>query len=1252
MQEQQEAGALNAKESLVQTADRIYLEAFPFYSNRFDLTALRDEQGNTVQDSFLNQWLLKPGARLQLAPVAGQESVFRHLYLESRNMEKIRGYAPLAAGFPLLRGHYKGGLLLAPVALWPARLEPDPYYSGKWILSRSGNTHPRINRKLLGYLEEVIGKDQAASLSGIEREAFADDREWLEQLLLRLASILDTAPPSSNKPILSCPDLSSLDDQQPSHQLYWSGLLGLFPPPVVKAQADYSLPAPESVSVEGTPLGPFSLDPQQAAAFRLARRQRLTVVDGKSGSGKTHLVVQLLVNALLHGRRSLVIAPTLSRLRECQKRLAQLEVDQYAFLLRDNQQDAQLLKELVRAAAVNPSGSSPFDEQNYQQTLSKWERLRGRLQRSFDATRKAAFGATDWTETVGLFLRSNKREGKELLGSQLHATEFRFDREEYEEMKASINRMQALFEKVNTLKHPLAVLHSDIFRRYDQEGAEAFILRQIDRFHDRLSQLHLRYINKFNTYTDLLLDHYEHYYHELAGKVEGLRDAITDNIEKYGKDFELTSLTSLRLYGSLIPKYREMHHQKEDIFDRYRQLVQAFEQQPYFDHDFSPSAEGRNLGRVESGLEAFKTALDQWWDQLNAIVQDEVSRLNRKTVHPAIPFRETIAALEDDLDFLLEGLNEAGLYEAPFENKMLTISKRRRYLEEVIEQLENTRLFMRDFTDFYPWRKNWLHLSDTARKVILALAKVKPSDWMAAYESWFFNNALGSAYDTSLPTKNHPLEELEEYYQKLRPLIPRKIARRWQQHRDYIIRDVRREEREVYQMVFGKQAGETASSISLRRLLQMAGRTLSEILPIFFMTPDMARQWPLGKEQQFDSLIFLDAHALSAQANRTLLSLGKQVLVAGNADLYPGPPEDTLLGEICAAQYPMVQLNDLHRHYPGHFLQRARVKGAEPETAESTFLYCENVGGRYKEEERVNDEEARRVIELLGQIDKTPQRTFPTIGIVTFTVEQRNRIHQALTATKREHTAEAERIKQLERNGLGVFSLQEMPGQHFDYLLLSVTFAATSHGMSAHLQSLDRPSTQAALRSLLAVPQEGVFLVHSIPETFLQDFSQQSNKKGTYLISNYIYWVRACHNHDLKAQHTLIENLDSQLYEAVTKRIPAVFLEEVAQRLSPYLSGFNIQRNIQSDRLFFPLLLDNDLEPTVLLPEGFFSLATHTDFHWEYAQHQYYRKFGYGVQNLWSVYWWKHPDVECRRLASAVIREVGAQGSAPEEEEE
>jgi len=76
------------------------------------------------------------------------------------------------------------------------------------------------------------------------------------------------------------------------------------------------------------------------------------------------------------------------------------------------------------------------------------------------------------------------------------------------------------------------------------------------------------------------------------------------------------------------------------------------------------------------------------------------------------------------------------------------------------------------------------------------------------------------------------------------------------------------------------------------------------------------------------------------------------------------------------------------------------------------------------------------------------------------------------------------------------------------------------------------------------------------------------------------------------------------------------------------------------------------LEPTVLLSEGFFSLATHTDFHWEYAQHQYYRKFGYGVQNLWSVYWWKHPDVECRRLASAVIREVGAQGSAPEEEEE
>ncbi|MBK9016420.1 MAG: hypothetical protein IPM82_21415 [Saprospiraceae bacterium] len=68
-----------------------------------------------------------------------------------------------------------------------------------------------------------------------------------------------------------------------------------------------------------------------------------------------------------------------------------------------------------------------------------------------------------------------------------------------------------------------------------------------------------------------------------------------------------------------------------------------------------------------------------------------------------------------------------------------------------MEQLESTQLNMRDFKPFHAWQSNWLGLGSLGQKVVRALVKVKPGDWVAAFESWYFNSLLAKAHRLLCP---------------------------------------------------------------------------------------------------------------------------------------------------------------------------------------------------------------------------------------------------------------------------------------------------------------------------------------------------------------------------------------------------------------------------------------------------------------------------------------------------------------------
>ena len=345
---------------------------------------------------------------------------------------------------------------------------------------------------------------------------------------------------------------------------------------------------------------------------------------------KTHLITHLLTNALSNGEKSLVISKSADGLKEIQHNLSLLGIDQFNFLLKDQLSDQGLMFELLRAAAETGPVPVNHNPEYFRIVMGKAQREERKLATAFKGIQTPVFEGANWTETVGLFLQSNRGEGKELLSTQLNATDYTYAPGEYEEMERAIEKCKTLYQGIKTLRHPLRNLSAGIFVHKPKDEALTFVEEHLEKFISKGEQLHARFINKVNEYSDALSNHYEDYYFELSGKLAPLMDKLDDYTSQYGASFDESGDSALKLYGFFSEKHKNILEARDEVATSYKSLLQSFEKNNYLDFQFADTRDGRNIPAVKSNLKEFESVLKQWRNDLPNIVQEEVSRMSQK----------------------------------------------------------------------------------------------------------------------------------------------------------------------------------------------------------------------------------------------------------------------------------------------------------------------------------------------------------------------------------------------------------------------------------------------------------------------------------------------------------------------------------------------------------------------------------------------------------------------------------------------
>ena len=1214
--------------------NRSDLNCYPSYPDFLDIYQLNQEDA----DDFVFQWIknLIDGQTVSMSSSVsfGVQEQLSYLFFDNRNYLKLKGGAVTAFGFPILGIFIDQQLIYAPLILWPIKMAADTHRVNHWnfttlhTLGRGSSQKPRVNRALLENLSQI---------GQLDFESLLNHQDWSRKGLLEWLSSLEEQIgfewTERQIAIAKTPSIEHLDQIGPNGKLFWSGVLSNFADQGLILNQELPPLTCETTDFKGHPFGLLELSPEQESVFQKGRTLKLSAVSGQLGSGKTYTLGHAITHALANKQSVLYVSKSISSLFEIQKLLAQFDLSHLNFLLQSPEVDASLLIELLKAAALNTDLKYAFDTEKYDKWLEKGNRLYHKYNEQYQQVHHKVFGQKSWTETVGLFLRNERQQPKVSLASQLTATDFEFNESEYTGLQKSIVESKNAFEKIQTLNHPLIQVHPRVFTEMERKEAAVFLQQQTNRLLDRTAQLHQRYINKSQAYNDRLFRFLTSQYQRLFQHQTKLSDIIAEYTNQYGDDYLNASNSSLKFKGIFSSKSKDITQAKEETFEQYNRIVNTYQQNTPFDFTFPAERDLKQVAHLKTFIPKFSKALEQWRLQIPALVQEDMVRLNNKTLVPSLGFKDQIEELEEALDRLVENINNARIFREPLKSQMLTIPKRQKYLEAIIDRIENIQFNLRDFNDFYSWQRHWLFMSEEARKVVKSLIKVKVHNWEAAFNSWYFNNTLLRHYSPLLPDQEVNLKDIARLIDRAPVELINYIKFYWQQKKEQALKQFKKEEKNLYQQLFGKKNQALSTDIRFADWFAGGINVISSIIPVFFTSPSVAAECFARMTAVFDVVIIDEVQELNQQEGRFLCQLGKRAILSFPDINTPGE----FVQEFIATQENVEFLKEVKRFYPANLFQNPPI-----DDDYNQKIHFDQVDGRYDENKKINEVEAQHIIRILNQIQKTPQQTYPKVGIACFTKEQRNLILSYLQEIRKRMNQGGDKIKQLERNGLGVFHIHELYGQHFDVLMVSTTFGPIDLNgtLTGHLSEMNQPQTEKWIKILASRAINEIFFTTSLQEELIDRILSQKIKEGLTYLAAYYKFIQFGAQNQMAKQAAIIADLQQAQFEE-TPFYGQTFAEEVAVSIKPYLAGRQIKTNIKEDGQHFPILIESQEEQSAAIVcklDGFWFHRSYTNFKLEFEYDQLLEKSGYRVLSVWSAAWWKSPDEEARKLASAILK--------------
>ena len=1170
----------------------------------------------------------------------------RHIFVAGRNIARTQGQQTIGFGFPIVFDtDLNAQPLSMPLFIWYLTLKPHPTRRDSWIVVFEENAPIALNPYFLAHTEQKYGVDLKEYL-----ENFVFQRPFtavgLSKLGKEIGEKLGFDVENIHAGLREFPHKNALNEIALRGDIAWTGIFGIFPQPygsINDEKIDIQDIDFQNIATEVEHLHeytPLTEDDAQRTALRTVLRNKFTVIEGAHGTGKTHLAAAIAANALSNAQKVAIVSNDVTSLMQAQNEFVNLGIANLSFLLKDNLFDKKLLLDVLRSEQ-NTKNTANFDDDLFKLELKQAKRALTNSDEKHKALSEKIFGNLNIAEVVGLYLKSSKKQGRELLANHLKSNDYSFTKDEYDILSSLLHTTLKLYNSVGTLKHPLSILHENRFLESDSASAtKAELTEKLGIFSQQTKDLQYRCIVLRDTYTQKLLSGYEQYYESLVEQLQKLKAFYSDFHFHYGDSFENAGIFRLRTTSIFSDTSRGILIAKRGVVEQYEAMRQTWETHKYFPHVWLSSSDRNDFSKLKVNLETFELLLRGWRKHLPAVINEEVQRLNAKNAAYFDPhIAEGIGSIDTDLEALLDDLNEAAIFGEKLEHKMLTLPKKMLFIEEITEKIEETQRHLRDFDTFFVWQKHWLTMPEKGQKLIQAVLRVKPNDAQAAFDSWYFDNMLVAHSQSSTRANDALMQEMNAVEDRIRKSLPAQIATLWHERKQTAIKTLRKNDKEKAKYFFDSKNQQFAKNKFLTTILKDNMSTLTDIYPLLLLTPQVASQLIESEGKEFDLVIFDNAQNIDSEEVVSILRNTEGVVVLTEKAPAEGLKANSLAAKAKIGGAATVVLNHLYRPLSAlaqrinQYIFYPALKIPFDNKNHEQIADFVQIDGRYSEKTNVNEAEIAEIINILKDINPfLPSNTFPRVGVVCFTAEQRNVLTMSLLNVVQKTLFGWEKIEQLQRNGLGIFTASELAGQHFDILIVSGVF----QDFEKPFEKADSVFSIADIRKVVNAFTKQLIWVNSIPQQTIDDTAaERNNGEWAFLLANLLKIAKAKPEHRIE----IFEILE-KIYVPNTQAKNSIFVSEIYEKLLENLPKERISTDFVLENQHFPLAilpLYPTQKPVIIRIDGQLAQdSTYFAADWERRMLNILESLKMPVLSVWSANWWRNANAEAAALVNAV----------------
>ena len=602
----------------------------------------------------------------------------------------------------------------------------------------------------------------------------------------------------------------------------------------------------------------------------------------------------------------------------------------------------------------------------------------------------------------------------------------------------------------------------------------------------------------------------------------------------------------------------------------------------------------------------------------------------------------------------------------------------------VLEKLEYFKSDKDLFTIEFKWYQFYNGLSETNKTIVNEL---KPkSDWRKAFIVFYLNSILVNSANLDLPTNDEDHKELDKTLDGVKKEQLKFIKEFWFSRQIDSTREFEQKNSNLsVENLYNKRSSNRFKRLSLRQIVQYDSNLFTNFFPIIFTSPDVASNLFKGMNGYFDIVMFDEASQLRLEDNLPAILKGKQIVIAG--DEHQMPPsnyfskvfdgsvddEDDVEeeNEIVVDKDNILlsceslldfgsELNFQRKHLDFHYRSRhpylidfsnyafynQRLKPLPNNFEYIPIKYIQTNGTFY---EHINESEAEMVLSIIeNNINRLPNGKYPTLGIATFNIAQRNYIKSKILERQKFPKYEEfnAKIQELEEDGMFIKNLENIQGDERDVIILSTTYGiGRDRKFAQRFGPINHSKGYKLLNVIITRAKFKIYVCSSIPEQVFMNYKEYLNVEGSNnkraVLYAYLAYCKAVseNNNDLRISvlTTLSENTNkSASYDSfIGGDLESPFEDEVYHSLAENLGTEKLIPQLQ----FAGFRIDIVYDPKII---GIPKIAIECDgakYHSSREAYLYDRhrqkileEHGFVFHRIWSTNWWRNTSRETTKL--------------------